>query len=87
MVNMSRIGTRTYPTNLQDLRPSNYCGSSDEVKDSEEDTGEDTYVDKLSDDDDDDSDSEHDRKKQKDCTIQNAFMCHVIAGLFQQTLE
>ena len=84
MVDMSRIGTRTYPNNLQDLWPSDYCGSSDQGKDSEEDTGEDTYVDKFSNDDDDDSDSEHDRNLTKDCTIQNTFMCQVIAGLFQQ---
>ena len=47
---------------LQDLRPSDCCGSSKENEDSKEDTGEDTYVDELSNDDD-DSDSEGDVEK------------------------
>ena len=34
----------TYHTEVQDLRPGDCCGSSQEGEDSEEDTGEDTYV-------------------------------------------
>ena len=63
MVNVSDTGTETsltYRTDLQDLRPIDCCGSSEEGEDSEEDTGEDTSVDEFSDDDDDDKDSEGD---------------------------
>ena len=36
----------SYPTDLQDLRSCDCCGSSEEEgEDSEEDTGEDTHVD------------------------------------------
>ena len=48
----------TYPTDLQDLGSSDCCGSSEEGKDSQEDT----YVDEFSSDDD-DSDSEGDVEK------------------------
>ena len=58
MVNVSDTGTKTsltYRTDLQDLRPIDCCGSSEEGEDSEGDTGEDTSVDEFSDDDDADS--------------------------------
>ena len=65
-----------YPTDLQDLRPSGCCGSSDDGEDSRGegggDTGEDTSVDEFSNDDD-DSDSQGDVRETGDCTIQNAF--------------
>ena len=58
MVNVSGIGTKTsltYLTDLQDLLPSYCCGSSEEGEDSEDNTGEDTYVGEFSNDDDSDS--------------------------------
>ena len=42
-----------YPTDLQDLQPSDCCGSNEEGEGSQEDTGEDTYVDEFTNDDDD----------------------------------
>ena len=47
---MSGTGTETYPTDLQDLRLSDCCRSSEEGEDSEEDTGEDSYIDEFSND-------------------------------------
>ena len=59
-----------YPTNLQDFRPSDCCGSREEDEDSEKDTGGVTYVDAFRNDDDDDDDDKIDseaKHKQSEC--------------------
>ena len=54
---------RTLPI-CKTFGPSDCCGSSEKGENSEEDTGEDTYIDEFrNDDDDDDSDSESDVEK------------------------
>ena len=59
---------------MQDLLPSDCCGSSEEDEDSKEDTGEDTYVDEFSPDDDDDSDAKGDIEKWETASIR-IFFC------------